>query len=132
MYEPERRRDIEKILGPLISKLDCHFMVPSSESAETFRAPCKNAYKFLVRGLKPDQVKGQFYTSGPIGLSTPCWSIEYQHIVVVRCDTEPYAGPGTEIVSRLKIVEDLKNTGKAIDLELMFRTIKENTLRYCP
>ena len=120
MYEPERRKDIEKKLGPLIAKLDCHFMVPSSESGETFRAPCKNAYKYLVRGLKPDQVKGQFYTSGPMDISAPCWSIEYQNVVVIRCDTEPYAGPGSEIVSRIKIAGDLKIAGKAVDLELFF------------
>jgi len=131
MAKPETRQELVGKLVPLLTRIDCHLMTPSSESKETMCAPSRAAYKFITKGLKRDDIKGQIFTSGPEDLTVPCWSISFAGEMLVRCDTEQHSSTGG-LVSRIRLLKDMTIYGKQVDLEAMIRSMFEDVGRYAP
>ena len=131
MAHPDDRLKLVEILKPHLTRLETHLMTPSAESGEMMRSPSRAMYKMLTTGLSRDDIKGNFFTSGPSDVSAPSWSISFKNEVVVRCDTEAHSAAGGEIVSRIRLLKMMKLGSRPVDLEII-KGVRENIKRYAP
>jgi len=131
MQKPEDRQELQKKILPLLAKLDCHLMTPSSDSKECMLSPSRACYKFVTKNLLKDQVKGHFFTEGPEDLTKPHWSLSFDGEVLIKCVTEPYS-EWEGMVSRIRLLNPMPLYGKNLDLEALIKAVREDMGRFAP